>query len=304
MAYCLEPNENPADGLKRIALEQLDQALENASNPAMDRDEAIHDVRKRMKKLRAVLRMARDELGEKVYKSENACYREAAKHLAGLREVAVQVATVENLKSYFSGQTGVDAFDPLLANLQEQVDAVHGDDPERKSALADVADLLRAARGRAKDWPIKARNFSAMAKGVRGVYRRGRKGLRTVTKAASDNNFHEWRKSAKYLWYHARILEASWPAMMSALVAELDILGDALGADHDLADLRATLSGNPELSGGAPELQTVMGFVSLRQDELRSAALALGKRIYAEKPAAFADRLEVYWYIARASTPG
>lgn len=300
MAYRLEPNEELSAGLKRIAREQLDQAIENATSADRDRDVAVHEVRKGMKKLRAVLRLARDELGQKVYRKENACYRGAARRLSGLRETAVLVATVEKLQSDFAGEPGSAALDSLLVNLQGQKNALQEQELDRKNALADAAEALREAGARVEGWPLKSRGFSAVDKGVRRVYRRGRTGLRLVQKAPTDGNFHEWRKSVKYLWYHARLLEAAWPALMGALIAELDVLGDALGAEHDLSDLRAVLSERPELAGGESTLDPVMGLIGRRQEELRSGALPLGARVYAERPGAFVGRLHAYWGTAES----
>ena len=92
--------------------------------------------------------------------------------------------------------------------------------------------------------------------------------------------------------------------MMGALVWELDVLGDALGEDHDLADLRAALAKKPELAGGLPASEAIMRLCVQRQDELRQAARSLGARVYAEKPRAFVDRLGAYWKVSHASTSG
>ncbi len=303
MAYGLEPDENPADGLKRIALEQLDQAIGNAVSADMARDEAVHDVRKCMKKLRAVLRMARAELGESTFRRENTCFREAAKRLSGLREAAVRVSTAEKLQTHFTGQA-IDVFAPLLDNLRAQAEAVRAEHLDQGDALSDVAAVLRDARARVDGWPLRARDFPAVAGGVRRVYRQGRKGLCLAGKKATDEHFHEWRKAVKCLWYHARLLESAWPAMMGALVWELDVLGDALGEDHDLADLRAALAKKPELAGGLPASEAIMRLCVQRQDELRQAARSLGARVYAEKPRAFVDRLGAYWKVSNASTSG
>ncbi len=301
MGYSLEAVENPREELRRIAKEQLDQAIESATNRAMNRDEAVHDIRKCMKKVRAVLRMVRGELGEKVYKSENACFRDAAKSLAELRETAVLVGTVERLESQFTEQLAPGLFDTLLRNLRGQKTAVRERDLGKKNALDEVAVVLRDARKRVKDWPLKSKDFLLMAPGIRRVYKRGRKEFQTVTNAPSDENVHEWRKQVKYLWYHMRILDEVWPVVMGALIGELDALSDRLGEDHDLADLRAVLAKKPELAGDLATHQTIVALLECRQAELRSAAYALGQRIYAEKPAAFTARLGMYWSASQSA---
>mgnify|MGYP006312215141 CR=1 FL=1 len=63
MSYRLETDEARPIGIKRIALEQVNQALDQLTDMSADQDEVVHDVRKRFKKVRAVLRLVRDDIG-------------------------------------------------------------------------------------------------------------------------------------------------------------------------------------------------------------------------------------------------
>ena len=58
MAYCFKDHETISEGVKRIALEQLDTAIEQLQPSVKNWDEAIHGVRVSCKKLRALLRLA------------------------------------------------------------------------------------------------------------------------------------------------------------------------------------------------------------------------------------------------------
>ena len=57
----------------------------------------MHEARKDMKKLRALLRLARGELGEEIFGRENACFRDAARELAGTRDADVMLETLDAL---------------------------------------------------------------------------------------------------------------------------------------------------------------------------------------------------------------
>src|SRR5258707_559913 len=88
MALEIGPNESVRKAVRRIVRKQLDRILEALESPG-DRDEAVHEIRQRFKKVRAVLRLLRDELGEKTYRQHNACFRDAAQPLAELRDAMV-----------------------------------------------------------------------------------------------------------------------------------------------------------------------------------------------------------------------
>src|SRR5215467_11237212 len=91
--FRIEENEEIPEAIKRIVTGQIDKGIERLdaehaeargtgpqriSSDEVDDDEAIHDARVCAKKTRGVLRLVRSELGRKVYKRENACFRDAA----------------------------------------------------------------------------------------------------------------------------------------------------------------------------------------------------------------------------------
>lgn len=64
--------------------------------------------------------------------------------------------------------------------------------------------------------------------------------------AAGPEDFHEWRKRAKYHWYARRLLREVWPATMDARRGEVRRLSGLLGAEHDPSVYRQTLESEPE----------------------------------------------------------
>ncbi len=68
MSYRLQRSESVIQGVKRIAREQLDKALTDIKNEDMDRHEAVHQVRKRFKKIRGLIRLVRPSF-EKTYRA-------------------------------------------------------------------------------------------------------------------------------------------------------------------------------------------------------------------------------------------
>src|SRR4051812_31954257 len=70
--FRLHDREDVADGLRRIARGQIDGAVEGLRDrDETDVGEAVHDARKRFKRLRALVRLARDALGTETYRREN-----------------------------------------------------------------------------------------------------------------------------------------------------------------------------------------------------------------------------------------
>ncbi|NIS31707.1 MAG: CHAD domain-containing protein, partial [Actinobacteria bacterium] len=57
-------------------------------------DGGIHDARKKLKRLRALLRLVRDDIGDSAYHNENVVLRDTARTLAGMRDAGVLRTTL------------------------------------------------------------------------------------------------------------------------------------------------------------------------------------------------------------------
>ena len=97
MSYRIETGEGLAGALGRIAAEEMDLALTELHRP--ERGEAIHSVRKAIKRLRALLRSIRVVFPEEMYQSENKRLAEAGRKISPLRDIHVQLRTLNRLKA-------------------------------------------------------------------------------------------------------------------------------------------------------------------------------------------------------------
>ena len=152
----LSDAERLSDGLRRLSLEEFDRAIGGLLGGS-DVDVAIHEARKSMKRLRAVLRLIRDELGEDRYRQENDLLRNTARLIAPVRDSAVRLETVSTIRSRFSTHLKRSAFERLEHNLRiRHLDARTrvGEDPETLRRVVRVlhpvqlrrTDLLRSHR--------------------------------------------------------------------------------------------------------------------------------------------------------------
>src|SRR5688572_11566437 len=118
MSYELQPDEPFSTGLRRIATEEIDSALNHLRRYSKGRDVAIHEARKSGKKLRALLRLSRFALGDVVYRYENAAIRDASRLIAIARDSDVLVETLDDLVKFYQDQLPQpDVFDVLRKKL-------------------------------------------------------------------------------------------------------------------------------------------------------------------------------------------
>jgi CHAD domain-containing protein len=284
-SFKLREGEPVPRGIARIARGRIDHALDELEGRTdSSPEEAVHEARKDMKKLRAVVRLVRPEIGAHVYRRENACFRDAGQELSGVRDADVMLATLAKLEYDIPADTMRDLHHALEAHQARTAGGT------LQQASAEVVEALTTARRRIGRWPLDEDGFDAVSGGLERIYRQGRRGFRAARAEPTTENLHEWRKRVKDLWYHLTILCSAWPPVMDALADEAHRLSEHIGNDHDLSVLLAWTEEHAPASGAAIE-----GPVGQRRAELQADAFEIGARLYAEKPRAFVRQIERWW---------
>jgi CHAD domain-containing protein len=301
MAFQLKSSESLSDGITRNVKSQIEMVLEQvrAKSKPRQRDalhaEAVHEIRKSFKRIRAALRLVRDELGNDVYHDENWNFRDAARPVSEVRDAVVLVEAMDKLAGQLAKAIEPEAFtrlrEALLANQREVARRVIDDE----KAFTSVEEEAARALARVPDWTIERDGWVAIESGLRRVYRRGHRGLALASAQPTVPNLHEWRKQANYLWHQLQLLEASWTAAQQKLVDQIHALSTLLGDDHDLAVLRETLATDPLSYGGQRVLKDVFAVIDARRAQLERQAFVLGRKLYKDSPESFASRIEGYF---------
>ncbi len=291
MSYQLELDEPILTGVQRIAREQVDQAIAEIKDPSLGPHETVHQVRKRAKKIRALIRLVRPQF-EETYQAENAFYRDAARELAAVRDAQSVIEAFDRLLDVYQEPLDRTAFAPVRRFLLDRRQQAAEAGPGLLASLERFKGQLLAGRERIAGWSFEAHKFEALSGGLRKTYQRGRKALAAAYQDPGSVQFHEWRKRVKYHWYHARLLENSWGGLLDAYADQVHDLADTLGDLHDLALLDDALSGYG--SPGEPG-ETLRALVEQERDRLRAEAKPLGERIYCEKSKRLVKRFGCYW---------
>jgi len=332
MPYRLEDGEAIDAALRRCAREQLDSALDQLTTGVRaDRERAVHEARKSLKKERSLLRLGRTALPRDLRRHENAVFRQAARTLSARRDNDAMIAALDDLADRYAGQLPKSVFaeihthlaadrerGPVDSRLDDRAtasdmratirdvrfrdDRATGRDGratarDGRATIPDdgatVLDDLAAARNRINDWRLRRAGWSAVGGGLSRSYRLGRTTFRRAVTEANVESLHEWRKRAKDLWYQLRILRPLAPHALGGHADDAHQLSDLLGDDHDLAVLRAAVVAIGGDLRGDPD--AMLGLIDHRRHQLQTHARAVGERLYAETPKAFIRRVHRYW---------
>jgi CHAD domain-containing protein len=301
--YQFDPAQSWPQNIRRIAGGQIDLAVRYLENPGDDPDEAIHEARKCLKRVRALLRLVRPALGETLYRRENLGYRDAGRALSDARDVAVYAEILGKLSEHCGAQLPPHALDPLREHLLRLHRTTIEEMLEERTP-GTVAERLRGMRSRLPAWPLKGLKRSTILEGLRQTYKRGRNRWRRASRETAAKTLHEWRKQVKYLWYHTQLLRSFSPVVFEAHEPRLHVLATHLGEEHDLAELTHYLSREPE-GLALPNIQgKPFALIREMRRERQAAAWVLGEQLYDQKPSAFIAWVKAGWLADNHSGTG
>jgi CHAD domain-containing protein len=265
--FRLREGEPVSTGLQRVALGQLDGAIERLERGS---EGAVHDARKSFKRVRAIVRLARDELGEDIYKRDNRELRDLGRRLSGARDSEVLLETLDSVGEAHPAPPGLR--ESLVGERALAARQLDGDGVVRE--LHELRDRIAA-------WPLEPHGIEGLEPGFRRIYRRARRACRRAQRDPTVENLHELRKRTKDVWFCAALLRPAAPKRMKRLAKEAHELSDLIGQEHDLAILAERVQAEP-----------LTGLVESRREELVRELLPLARRLYRKKPRKVARSLE------------
>lgn len=256
------------DCLRSFALREIDAAGRMLGRRSAALHRGVHEARKSIRHVRSTLRLGLPDLGGDA-RTVFAELKQLAETLSSIRDAHVAVQTLRTLSSACADEAErqlVERAVRIFARRRaRRLASVQADDP----ALARRRALLQALHARiaALPWPtVSTRTVHAGL--ARSMERAKRLGERALDSRNGDLR-HRWRRRLRRLRQQLKIVEnelgwllstrQSWwwpdpasdePDTMVVVAVKPKTLGaltDALGFEHDLRNLRASLRGVAEL---------------------------------------------------------
>ena len=260
------------ESVRRIALGHLDSAAEALVRMgAGDEDEALHDFRVSLRRLRTVLKAYRPLLEPEVRKKDRRAIRKLTRSTGAGRDSEVLLAWLESVRADLAASEGPMA-ERLAAELREERDAGYG------AVLGSVGPRFRKIEKRLRarlgsidlperpTRPGEERSFAAVLYRIFPVYAADLADAVAEIHSPEDHDaVHATRIRGKHLRYLIESV-ATEVEGVDALVERLKHLQDALGdlRDAQLLELRVRSSdlagdgSNEALTPGEAELGALL----------------------------------------------
>jgi len=292
MAYRFKLGEPFDDGCRRIAVDQIERAQSQLHGKG-DQAIAVHETRKALKRLRALLRLIRPAMGEGAFKQENAQLRDIGLSLSGERDRHVLLETVNKLEGAAGfGRRG------LVGSVRECIAAANGEGAPL--SLKQAQGRLADAKKRLAELHIDGSGFDVVGAGLERSYGKARRAFCEAYEEQTDEAFHDWRKGTQAHWRQMTLLSRAWPDYLGARASEARNLSQLVGDDHDLAMLVDFVHSNAAAGLGNEQAAIVEKAARQRQTELRETAKPRGERLFADAPRRLRRSIAIYWQSAVA----
>lgn len=292
MAFRLKRRKAVGRQLADILADEIRKA-ENpvAGRAAFDAGESVHDIRKHIKKARAILRLFGEDR-QKGNGTPNARLRAVAHQLSAVRDAEAAAEIVRQLRRLYRKRISAST----SSAMRRQLLARRRRAKSRLEGAGVRAKMQRALTRARKSIPSRLRRTTdgAVRAAMRRGYRRARKAMARAETQRGDLLFHTWRRRVKDHWYHMRLAEGL-NRSAAARVRRLKQLETWLGDEHNLVVLHDIVAGAPSQFGDGSSAAAILGCIEKYQATLRRRALAQGRRMFAAKPAAFGAWIDEWW---------
>jgi CHAD domain-containing protein len=296
MAYRFKLDEDIADGVRRILGEQSDRAAMALASAGSDAASGVHEARKALKRMRALLRLVRPGLADDDWLRENAALRDIARQLAGKRDAQVARDMIVQLSA-----GAPRPLEKALARLAASFDSDLAGPGDAVPCARDgvrAPEMLAKVRTRLVRLSLTGDPLSIIEEGLAASHRRGRRTLARARDAGTPETLHELRKAVQLHWRQMTLLAAAWPALMKARAAEARRLSALLGEDHDLALLESRAMASAGQGIGKADARRIASACRQHQAASRAVAVVRADRLLCGRPGRFARETIGWWRAA------
>jgi CHAD domain-containing protein len=269
----------------------IDEAISEINEGKPNTELIVYNLRKRVKSLRALLKLLRKDLGEEFLKKNNFTLRDLNRRSAAIRNFSALIKVCEILKSEQIDLECSQALDLLQDRIQSDFNNIKSK-TDYSSLFGYYKIQLEKYKGRLSHQEINSNRFSAVKYGLNKIYSEGRKFLTLSIDDPKTETLHDLRKSTKDLFYSLRSLIPLWEPVLSGYTKEIKLLSDILGELHDLFELKLYIQ---SLIDNPFDFSSVILFIESQSESLLNQCITLGKKIYAETDDQFTERLKKYY---------
>ena len=282
------------DGLAAAGRSIIADARAALADQELSDAEAVHEVRKALKRWRALMRLLARPIGEPAELMRTEA-RELMRTLSSARDAQSTLDALADLRKVELPFSATSA-ETIRKRMTEIRDAAEQSSfsKEMRDRLSRYLDYATLSLER---WPLKAIDFDTVADALTATYRRARQLMPDSWPDADPEHLHDLRRRVVEHRHQMDLIEPLWPRLGQVWAQEAQRLRNQLGACQDIAMIAKFTAPHQPLAHWRSRLAPVIE--ARRAAHLKTAARLAG-RLFAEKPKAFRRRVAALWSARQA----
>jgi hypothetical protein len=285
MSFRIDPRLALTGEVRRIAGEEIEKIAVYLNAARDSPEKALHNARKRLKALRALLHLVRP--GDEAFcRAENDRYRAISASIAGPRQATALIETIDRLAEDFAEDANAAGLAAIRARLvRHRAQSAYGEaglGAVLDDAVAECQAGFAALQALSlPDLPEHAADV--LADGALATLRRARKALQQSRERGEADDFHDLRKAVKRHAAHLSLLRKLWPSPVKPRRERVEALGESLGELHDVFVMRQLIEAG-EAPFDVPEPKHLVKLLKRSERALRKLCLTDAAELFDEKP--------------------
>ncbi|MEM5492006.1 CHAD domain-containing protein [Hoeflea sp. AS16] len=297
MSYRIRPGKPLEREVVRIAEIQYRSAIDILRRQPDGPYQAIHDARKRFKRLRGLLRLIRGAAPE-FSARENARLRDVAATLSAVRDATALVEALDHLLASGAAGENRPALSAIRARLAARRDCIATEETDLEAritvAIATCQDGIEAL-GDLRLPRSRQKAVAVLAKATARNYGKAVSALETAVESGNAADWHDLRKRIKYHRMHVQLLSRAWPGEMALRAGIADLAGEALGDAHDLDALKTLIATDPDTIGDEAEIAVLRVCMITRSTRLHDEVRKTVSNLLRDAPDVLEARIAALW---------
>jgi CHAD domain-containing protein len=289
-----EVEDSFGDGLADAARSIVADARSSLADPKLSDAEAVHEVRKALKRWRALMRLLSGPVGDQAEQMRLEA-RDLMRALTGARDAQSTLDALADLRKteMAVSETSMETIRSRITAIKEAAEQT-GFSQDTRGRLNRFLDFATLSLDR---WPLKAIAFDTVADALAATYRKAQQLMPEKWLETDAEHLHDLRRRVVEHRHQMDLVEHLWPRLGRVWAEEAQRLRNRLGACQDLAVLMTLTAPHQPL---APWRSRLVPAIEARRAAHLKTASRIASRLFAEKPKAFRRRMAAL-YSARQS---
>ncbi len=226
----------PGETLRAACARELESALARLTAERGDRDLAVHEARKSIRRVRAWMRLLSRDRRELLQDSDHAL-RSLRRTLGPLRDAASRIAALEALTRKRDAIEIRPALSVSLSDLKARKAQLWRQYPRRGQAFTRLRDGLTTVIRSIPTWPLHDVNSREIRRGLKRAFRRAVESGEACRGTTGAIRRHAWRGRVRVF-----LLQSQLFAPTNVDLGRLKMLVQHMGNENDLAQVERAIS--------------------------------------------------------------